>query len=105
MALWFACNEAYEKRMGLFIFSARSATEEISNSRDLEKQIQSFYEEGTLWSWEPSTRGNRIVAQSSVFVFGVAAVASDRMERFTMFRQKVKQRHPDSQLDDRVRCQ
>ncbi len=83
VALWFACNEAYEKDGAVYILS-RSATEEISNSRDLEKQIQSFYEEGTLWSWEPSTRGNRIVAQSSVFVFGVAAVASDRMERLTI---------------------
>ena len=83
VALWFACNEAYEKDGAVYILS-RSATEEISNSRDLEKQIQSFYEEGTMWSWEPSTRGNRIVAQSSVFVFGVAAVASDRMERFTI---------------------
>ena len=83
VALWFACNEAYEGDGAVYILS-RSATEEISNSRNLQKQIQSFYEEGTLWSWEPSTRGNRIVAQSSVFVFGVAAVASDRMERFTI---------------------
>ena len=81
VALWFACNEAYEKDGAVYVLS-RSATEEISNIRDLEKQIQSFYEEGTLWSWEPSALGNRIVAQSSVFVFGVPAIASDRMERF-----------------------
>ena len=83
VALWVACNEAYEKDGAVYVLS-RSATEEISNSRDLEKPIQSFYEEGTLWSWEPSARGNRIVAQSSVFVFGVPAVASHRMERFTV---------------------
>ncbi|MDE0632344.1 MAG: tetratricopeptide repeat protein [Caldilineaceae bacterium] len=81
VALWFACNGAYERDGVVYVLS-RSATEEISNSRDLEKKIQSFYEEDTMWSWEPSARGNRIVAQSSVFVFGVSAVASDRMERF-----------------------
>ncbi len=81
VALWFACNEAYEKDGAVYVLS-RSATEEISNRRDLEKQIQSFYQEGTLWSWEPSARGNRIVAQSSVFVFGVPAIASDWMKRF-----------------------
>lgn len=81
VALWFACNGAYERDGVVYILS-RSATEEISNKRDLEKQIQTFYEEGTLWSWEPSTRGNRVVAQSSIFVFGVSAIASDRMERF-----------------------
>ena len=80
VALWFACNEAYDRDGVVYVLS-RSATEEISNSRDLEKQIQSFYEEGTLWSWEPSALGNRIVAQSSVFVFGVPAIASDWMER------------------------
>ena len=81
VALWFACNGAYEKDGAVYVLS-RSATEEISNRRDLEKQIQSFYQEGTLWSWEPSALGNRIVAQSSVFVFGVPAIASDRMKRF-----------------------
>lgn len=81
VALWFACTGAYEKDGAVYVLS-RSATEEISNRRDLEKQIQSFYQEGTLWSWEPSALGNRIVAQSSVFVFGVPAIASDRMNRF-----------------------
>ena len=81
VALWFACNEHDTTDGAVYVF-ARSATEEISNSRDLEKKIQSFYEEGTLWSWEPSARGNRIVAQSSVFVFGVATVASHRMRKF-----------------------
>ena len=83
VALWFACNGAYE-RDGIVYVLSRSATEEISNSRDLEKKIQSFYEEGTLWSWEPSTRGNRIVAQCSVFVFGVPTIAPNEMERFTV---------------------
>ena len=35
-----------------------------------------------MWSWEPAALGNRIVAQSSVFVLGGPAVASDMMEKF-----------------------
>ena len=84
VALWVACNEAFERDGAVYVLP-RSTTEEISNSRDLEKQIQSFYEGGTLWSWEPSARGNRIVAQSSVLIFGVPTVASDRMERLTVW--------------------
>lgn len=80
VALWFACNESYDKDGAVYILP-RSETEEISNSRDLEKKIQSFYEESTLWSWEPAPRGNRIVAQSSLFVFGIPEVASERMAR------------------------
>ena len=83
VALWFACNEHHTDDGAVYVLS-RSATEEISNSGDLEKQILSFYEEGTLWSWEPSASGNRIVAQSSVFVFGVPAVASNRIEKLTV---------------------
>ncbi|MCY3899906.1 MAG: tetratricopeptide repeat protein [Caldilineaceae bacterium] len=81
VALWVACNEAYERDGAVYVLS-RSATEELNNSRDLEKKIQSFFGEGTMWLWEPSARGNRIVAQSSIFVFGVPAIASQRMERF-----------------------
>ena len=83
VALWFACNEYHTKDGAVYVL-ARSATEEISNSRDLETKIQSLYEEDTLWSWEPSPRGNRIVAQSSVLVFGVPTVASDKMDKFTI---------------------
>ena len=83
VALWFACNEHRTEDGAVYVL-ARSSTEEISNSRDLQKEIQSFYEEGVLWSWEPSPRGNRIVTQSSVFVLGVPTVASDKMERFTI---------------------
>lgn len=81
VALWFACNEHRTDDGAVYVL-ARSATEEISNSRDLEKKIQSFYEEDKLWSWEPFPRGNRIVTQSSVFVLGVPTVSSDKMERF-----------------------
>jgi len=41
VALWVACSDAYEKDGAVYVL-ARSATEELSNSRDLEKRIQSF---------------------------------------------------------------
>ena len=82
VALWFACNEARADDGAISVL-ARSATEEISSRRDIENRtIQSFYQGDTLWSWEPAALGNRIVAQSSVFVLGVPAVASDMMGKF-----------------------
>jgi len=83
VALWFACSGAHFKDGAVYVL-ARSITEEINNRRDLEKKIQSFYEMDTLWSWEPSQRGNRVVAQSSAFVFGVPTIAPNKMERFTV---------------------
>ena len=83
VALWFACSGAHFRDGAVYVL-ARSTTEEINNSRDLEKKIQSFYEVDTLWSWEPSQRGNRVVAQSSIFVFGVPTVASDKVVRLVI---------------------
>lgn len=83
VALWFACNEHHARDGAVHVLS-RSATKEISNSRDLEKNIQTFYEGDVLWSWEPPARGNRIVAQGSVFVLGVPTVSSHKMERFAI---------------------
>ena len=84
VALWFACNES-RARDGTVYILARSKTEEISNRRDLEnKTIQSFYEGDKLWSWEPPPRGNRMVAQSSIFVLGAPAVALDKMGKITV---------------------
>lgn len=83
VALWFACNDSYETDGAVYVLP-RSATEEINNSRDFEKRIQALYDRDVLWSWEPSARGNRIVAQSSVFVLGAPAVSSDKMERLTV---------------------
>ena len=73
VALWFACNGS-QTEDGAVYFLSRSSTTEISERRDIERPLGSLYEKNVLWSWEPSALGNRIVAQSSVFVFGVAEV-------------------------------
>ncbi len=73
VALWFACNEAFENDGAVYVLPL-SATREIRSTNDLNRTIQSFYEECTLFSWEPSPLGNRIVAQSSFFVFGAPVI-------------------------------
>lgn len=75
VALWFACNGSNDKDGAVAVLSG-SETEEIHRKDDLERKIRTFFEEGKLWVWEPSVLGNRIVAQSSVFVFGVPTISS-----------------------------
>ena len=84
VALWFACNGSQEED-GAVYFLSRAATTEISDRDDIEKPLGSLYEKNILWSWKPAALGNRIVAQSSVFVFGVAEVGVPaKMGRLTV---------------------
>ena len=81
VALWFACHESLNTDGAIYVLD-RSQTVEISKREDLrDKTIQSIYAEDTLWSWEPSALGNRIVAQSSVFVLGVPEIAQDKWKK------------------------
>ena len=81
VALWFACNGSQTEN-GAVYFLSRASTTEIE-PRDIEKPLGSLYEKNVLWSWEPSALGNRIMAQRSVFVFGVAEVGGTaKMGRF-----------------------
>ena len=81
VALWFACHESLDTDGAIYVLD-RSQTVEISKREDLrDKTIQSIYAEDTLWSWEPSALGNRIVAQSSVFVLGVPEIAQDKWKK------------------------
>ena len=81
VALWFACNGSQTEN-GTVYFLSRASTTEIK-PRDIERPLGSLYEKNVLWSWEPSALGNRIVAQRSVFVFGVAEVGGTaKMGRF-----------------------
>ena len=73
VALWFACNGS-QTEDGAVHFLSRTSTTEISERKDIERPLGSLYENNVLWMWEPSALGNRIVAQRSVFVFGVAEV-------------------------------
>ena len=82
-ALWFACNESGGADGAVYVLS-HSETKEIKNRNEPKGKIQSFYENNNLWSWEPPALGNRIVAQSSVFVFGVPTIPLPKMEKLTI---------------------
>lgn len=82
-ALWFACNESRDKDGAVYVLP-HSETTEIKRRDVLKKKIQFFYEENGLWSWEPPAFGSRIVAQSSVFVFGIPAIPSPKMKKLTI---------------------
>ena len=82
VALWFACHGSRKEDGAVYVLS-RASTTEISGSKDIERPLASLYEKGVLWSWEPSELGDRIRAQSSVFVFGVAEVGEPaKMRKF-----------------------
>lgn len=78
-ALWFACNGSNDKDGAVYVLPHSEAKE--TKHRDTPKKIQSFYGRNELRSWEPPVLGSRIVAQRSVFVFGVPAIPVHTMEK------------------------
>ncbi len=84
VAFWIACNEHREKDGAVYLLP-RSATVEVSSRTELNNNIQFFYEEDKLWSWEPAAAlGQRILAQKSVFVFGVPEIGRDQTRKFVI---------------------
>ena len=82
-ALWFACNEPCDKDGAVYVLPSTEVTE-IKDRKGSEKEIVWFYGQNKLWSWEPPVLGNRVVAQSSVFVFGASTIPLIKMERLTI---------------------
>ena len=83
VALWFACNDIRAKDGAVFLLP-RSATVEVNDRTTLRNNIEFFYDENRLWSWEPSALRERILAQKSVFVFGVPWIDPDRLTKFVV---------------------
>ena len=84
VALWIACNE-HSERDGAVYLLPRSNTREVSNPAELDNDIQFFYEDEELWSWEPaSTHGQRALAQKSVFVFGSPGIGPEKLLKFVI---------------------
>ena len=79
VALWFACQENSEKA-GKVVAMATDESEEffIVTYKRLEKPIKEFLNQDKLWKWKPGNLSNRIVAQSSVFVFGEGKIEKER---------------------------
>ena len=80
VALWFACNERREKNGAVYLLP-RSHVEEMRRRDDTKKKIESLYAENKLRAWEVAALGNRIVAQSSILVFGLPEIASNVMKK------------------------
>ena len=80
VALWFACGRPLSEDGAVYVLPS-SATQWLSNPRDLSKEIRALYLDDEIWSWEPSVVGSRIVAQSSVFIMGVSAIESNKIEK------------------------
>ena len=84
VALWVACNEHRGKDGAVYLLP-RSATVEVSSRTELSNDIQFFYEKDKLWSWKPAAAlGQRILAQKSVFVFGVPEIGRDKTRKFVI---------------------
>ena len=83
VALLFACNKSPKSNGAVYVLPL-STTQEIKNIEESKKNIGSFYGENKMWAWEPPPRSNRVVAQNSVFVFGVAVINPSKMLKITV---------------------
>lgn len=97
VALWFACDESQSDDGAVYVLPS-STTEWLSRHKDLKKEIRSLYGEDTIWSWEPTVVGSRIVAQSSVFVLGIPLIGPDKLEQVIV--QRESKREILSQLEN-----
>ena len=82
VALWFACNKSPSANGAVYVL-ASSRTVEL-NKVDFSEIIESLYQDEVLWLWEPTSDGNRISAQDSVFVLGGPEIEPDQMTKFTI---------------------
>ncbi len=83
VALWFACHESFNVDGAVYILPV-SKTKKIPDDRIHSYKIAALYQDNSWWSWKPDPIGNRITAQSSVFVFGNAKFAPNQMKRLVI---------------------
>ena len=80
VALWFACQSPNNKNgKSVAINTADASKYSIIGIDDIKKPIEELMNGETLWKWSPKKQNNRIVAQQSVFVFGVPGIADDNI--------------------------
>ena len=83
VALWFACYGTDNSDGAVYVLP-QSLTKEFSSPRATAGNgaiLHALFMDNTMWAWEPSVQGNRIVAQSSVLVFGAPVLPSEGIER------------------------
>ena len=81
VALWFACQPSDSSEHGKIVAINTTDTSKYSTIefKDIKKPIKELMDGETLWKWPPKKQNNRIVAQQSVFVFGVPEIADDNI--------------------------
>ena len=79
-ALWFACNGSTGKEGAVYVLPQFEVAV-IKRREVVRKKLVAFYGDEKLWSWEPPVRVSRMLAQSSVFVFGAPRIPLSKMKK------------------------
>ena len=82
-ALWFACHE-HQDRDGAVVAMASDDSEKFSEITGENKgeKITKFLQQEKIWKWTPPhAQNNRIVAQSSIFLFGPSRISAKLYEK------------------------
>ena len=83
IALWFACHEHQDKD-GAVVAMASDDSEKFSEITGDNKgeKITKFLQQEKIWKWTPPhAQNNRIVAQSSIFLFGPSRISAKLYEK------------------------
>ena len=78
-ALWFACHEHQDKSGAVVAIASDDSKKfsEITGDNKGEK-ITKFLQQEKIWKWTPPhAQNNRIVAQSSIFLFGPSRISAN----------------------------
>ena len=86
IALWFACHEQQDKdgADGAVVAIASDDSKKFSEiaGDNKGKKITEFIQQEKIWKWTPpNAQNNRIVAQSSIFLFGPSHISENLYEK------------------------
>ena len=83
IALWFACHE-HPRKHGTVVAIASDDSKKFSEiaGNNKGKEITEFLQQAKIWKWTPpNVQNNRIVAQSSIFLFGPSRISAKLYEK------------------------
>ena len=83
IALWFACHE-HQGKDGAVVAIASDDSEKFSEiaGDNKGKEITKFLQPKKIWKWTPpNVQNNRILAQSSIFLFGPSRISAKLYEK------------------------
>ena len=79
IALWFACHEHQDKDGTVVAIASDDSKKfsEVADEKTKSKEITKFLQQKKIWKWTPSNvQNNRILAQSSIFLFGPSRISA-----------------------------